>query len=144
MPFTATQTLELINGQLKPSSNLFIDLVRQVGLENAIAFYEAPKVIPPLSGSPTQQEQEDYDNRVSYEDKFYGMCNSIINSNEDQVKRLVRLVSTQFSKNYSYNVFTNGVTDAFWETKTTEQINTAMEFLAKIRLAEKTAYDSIV
>lgn len=139
----ATQILDILKGTIAPPSNVLIDLVAQVGLLKAIAFYDAPKTVPALGETPTEQEQSDFDNATKYINKMYRVCERIIKNDTTVFPVLNKIVATQLILEYSYGAL-NGATDNFWETRVDNEMKRSLELFAGIKTDEKTAYDNIV
>lgn len=154
--FKAYESLLMISGKLQPpnitdhnnkeSKVKFFDLVSQIALEEAIKLYQNPKTIPALGENPTAQEQSNFDASNRYLNKMLKACDKIIDNDGDTFRKLLKLVVTQFSELYSFQVFVTKTEEGninYWETKTTEAMLKAIEIFAGIKVDEKTAYDNI-
>jgi len=155
--FKAYESLLMISGKLQPPNILdhnnvdrkvkFFDLVTQIALEKAIEIYQNPKVIPALSANPSEAEQKAFDDASNYLNKIYRTADKIIDNDGNTFRKLLKLVVTQFSELYNFQVFVTKTQEGninYWETRTTESMLKAIELLSGIKADEKTAYDNII
>lgn len=154
--FKAYESLLMISGKLQPPNITdhnnndtkvkFFDLVSQIAFEKAIEIYQTPKTIPALPENPTPAETKAFNDATSYLNKIYRTANKIIDNDGEVFRKLLKLVVTQFSELYSFQVFVTKTSEgniSYWENKTTEAMLKAIEILANIKVDEKTAYNAI-
>ena len=128
MALTAIEQLRVIAGEAKPEGTDLLSLVLQTGVIHGITFKNA------LKDTSADADAE------AYKNKFLGVTSKLFAENIPTATHLRRLIIVILGGNSVTFQQVVNATDAQWAGFVLDKMDEAIEFLAGITAAEKTAY----
>ena len=129
MALTIIQELEIIRGELTPTSTDLTSLVHQSAFGYAKTFYDNLK------------DTTDNDEATSYVNKVVAVSMSVLRNDREIIQVLKRMIISIIGDSTFTYAQVSGADDDGWGSFVESQIAQAFEYIGDVRSDEKTAYD---
>lgn len=138
MALTITEQMKLIDGTVKPLSNLLIDLIHQSAMKYGKDFSEGYTVFSIINASSVAINGD----AENYVMKMLSIANRVFNADQSTVGALKRIIVTIVGSSGVTNAQILSATDATWENTIATHMPRAFELLASVTKREIANYAS--
>lgn len=138
MALTITQQMNMINGTVKPPSNLLIDLVHQSAMKYGKDFSEGYTVFSIVNNSSVAINA----NAENYVTRMLSIANRVFNADQSTVHALKRIIVTIIGSSSITYAQVTGALDTDWESTIATHMPRAFELLAGVTKREIANYAS--